>query len=175
MVCKNKQSYICKVNFFLLHKPGLLKHGISPVITLAFVRVAILITCLACAKSLVNNTFVIMLNFLMKHSQKKTQICRKRERWLQPSKQTPGIFAEAIVLPFHASNSSLTLHRDFRCSQIHWTNYTNSSTELIKLFMCLRYAGSDSKYQKNSKVFSTLPTVPSIFKNMINCNKWLAT
>lgn len=41
------------------------------VITLAFVRVAIQVTCLACTKSLVNNSVVIALNFLMKHGQKK--------------------------------------------------------------------------------------------------------
>lgn len=61
------------------------------VITLAFVRVAIQVTCLACTKSLVNNSVVIALNFLMKHGQKKPnkkqlQTCTKREWWLQPSK-----------------------------------------------------------------------------------------
>lgn len=54
------------------------------VITLAFMRVAILITCLACAKSLINNTVVITLHFLMNHGQKNPQTCTERKGWLQP-------------------------------------------------------------------------------------------
>lgn len=53
-----------------LSKSRLPKHGISPGIILAFVRVPFLITCLACAGFVVNTSVVIMLHFLVEHSQK---------------------------------------------------------------------------------------------------------
>lgn len=86
--------------FFWLHKPGLPKHGISPVITYAFWRVAILITCLARAKSLVNNTVVMMLHFLMKHGQKNLKHAQKGRGDCSLRKKPLAFLLKQLFYPF---------------------------------------------------------------------------
>jgi len=140
------------------------------VIIPAFVRVPFQITCLACARSVVNISIVIVLHFLVELG------CKNHAGDCSLRSKLSAVSAETAVLSFRASNSSVTLQRDCTCFQIHWDSYTNSPTDFCKQIGVSEVNRLRFKISKQFHVvFSILPAAWSILLNvwLIVINYWL--